>query len=73
MDKVSVTKAEYKKLQKQSKAYQKLVGKFFKSVFTDSVPEVVSDFRATGQYSEDFLNDLENGLIKSKSNIVLCQ
>jgi hypothetical protein len=65
MAKVTITKEEYKKLQQQSKAYQKLATRLFESIIKDPIREVVQDFRDTGLYSKEFLADLEVGLRKS--------
>lgn len=62
---VVVSRNEYQKLRKQAKAFQKLAGRIFESVITDSVEVVVEDFRKTKLYSEAFLSDLEEGLKKS--------
>ena len=65
MNKVAVSTTEYKKLQRHSRAYQKLVGRLFESVLRDPVADVVADFRKTTLYSEAFLRDLETGLRRS--------
>jgi hypothetical protein len=62
---VVISKDEYQKLRKQAKAFQKLAGRIFESVITDSVEAVVEDFRKTKLYSDSFLADLEEGLRKS--------
>ncbi len=64
-DTIVISKKEYQKLQKQAKAFQKLTGRLFETVLTDSVETVVDDFRKTNLYSEGFLSDLESGLRKS--------
>lgn len=64
-DTMTISKREYKRLQAQAKAYQKLAGQIFQSVLTGSVSAVVEDFRNTNLYTEDFLTDLNNGLEKS--------
>lgn len=65
MDKITISKEEYKKLKKQSEAYKKLAGHLFETVIKDPIKDVVADFRGTGLYTNDFLSDLENGLRKS--------
>jgi hypothetical protein len=65
MAKVTIPKEEYKKLQKQSRAYRKLAARLFELLIKDPVREVVKDFRDTGLYSKEFLVDLESGLRKS--------
>ncbi|MBI3503138.1 MAG: hypothetical protein HY063_15230 [Bacteroidetes bacterium] len=62
---VVISRDEYQKLRKQAKAFQKLAGRIFESVITDSAEAVVEDFRKTKLYSEAFLSDLEAGLKKS--------
>ena len=57
---VVISKSEYRRLQSQAKAYQKLAGQLFKSVITGSpVDAVVDDFRKTGIYTDAFLKDPE--------------
>jgi hypothetical protein len=62
---VSLPKTEYEKLQRQAFAYQALTQRLFEAVIKDPVADVVSDFRTTKLYTEEFLQDLENGLRKS--------
>jgi len=62
---IVISRDEYQNLRKQAKAFQKLAGRIFESVITDSVEVVVQDFRKTKLYSEAFLADLEEGLKKS--------
>ena len=64
-DTMIISKHEYKRLQAQAKAYQKLAGQIFQSALSGSVESVVEDFRNTHLYTEDFLTDLKNGLEKS--------
>ncbi len=65
METITISKKEYKKLLSQSKAYEKLAKDFFESVVKDPVDEVVSDFKKTNLYTNEFLEDLESGLRKS--------
>jgi hypothetical protein len=65
MDTITIPKAEYKKLQQQAKAYQKLTGQLFKSIIRDPIQDVIQDFRKTDLYTDEFLKDLEGGLRKS--------
>lgn len=62
---MTITKNEYRKLQSQAKAYQKLMRQLFESALSGSVDAVVQDFRNTNLYSEAFLKVLEAGLQKS--------
>ncbi|MBK5286528.1 MAG: hypothetical protein JJE25_14105 [Bacteroidia bacterium] len=64
-DTMTISKAEYRKLQRQAKAYQKLMSQMFESALSGSVDAVVEDFRNTDLYSEAFLKDLKEGLQKS--------
>lgn len=65
MANITVPKTEYKRLERESKAYRKFAERFFEFVLDDSKSDVVQDFRETDLYSEDFLKDLEKGLEKS--------
>lgn len=65
METVTISKKEYKKLRSQAKAYEKLAKGFFENIVKDPIDEVVKDFRKTGQYSDEFLDDLGSGLRKS--------
>lgn len=64
-DSVTVPKEEYLNLKQQARAYQAFAAKVFEISMDDPVSEVVDDFRATGLYSEAFLDDLGDGLKKS--------
>lgn len=59
------TKIKQDKLERQAKAYRKIAARFFESVLEDSPEDVVKDFKETGLYTDDFLNDMEAGLKKS--------
>lgn len=65
METITITKKEYRKLRSQAKAYEKLAKGFFENVVKDPIDEVVSDFKKTGIYSDEFLDDLGSGLRKS--------
>ena len=65
METVTISKSEYKKLISRAKAYEKLAEKFFADAINDPVEDIVSDFRKTDLYTEEFLGDLEEGLKKS--------
>ena len=69
MDKIVIAKTEYRQLRKEATAYRKLAQNIHGLLLRDSVGEVVSDFRKTEMYSEDFLSDVEQGL--RKSSIIL--
>ncbi|MEA3463902.1 MAG: hypothetical protein U9R14_02405 [Patescibacteria group bacterium] len=62
---ITLPKTEYQRLKLQSKAYQKIMGKFFELAVKEPLWQIVDDFRKTNIYTEDFLKDLENGLKKS--------
>ena len=65
MNKITISKEEYKKLKNQSDAYKKLTSHLFQAIVKDPVQDVVSDFSRTGLYTKEFLTDVENGLRKS--------
>jgi hypothetical protein len=65
METVTISKKEYMKLRSQAKAYEKLAKGFFENIVKDPINEVVKDFKKTGLYSEEFLDDLGSGLRKS--------
>jgi len=65
MDKVIITKTEYRQMKRQAEAYKKLLAEFFDSLTYDPIGQVVQDFRKTDLYTEEFLKDLESGLRKS--------
>lgn len=65
MNKITITKQEYLKLEKQANAYRKLVSRLFESVIKDPIQEVVDDFRRTNLYTNEFLKDLDKGLRQS--------
>lgn len=66
MAKVTIPKTEFDKLERQAKAYRTVASAFFESVLREeSIDDVVADFRQTGLYEEEFLKDLEQGLMKS--------
>ena len=62
---VTIPKKEYVRLKRKASAYQKIVGSFFQSVVRDPIEDVVTDFRKTAIYTDEFLKDLGNGLRKS--------
>ncbi len=62
MEKVTITKKEHNKLLAKAKAYEKLAGIFFENVVKDPIDDIMLDFRKTGKYSNDLLQDLEKGL-----------
>ncbi len=65
METITIPKKEYKKLVSKANAYDKLAKDFFESVVEDSVEKVASDFTKTDLYTQDFINDLKEGLNKS--------
>ncbi|MFZ1320648.1 MAG: hypothetical protein WAT71_03750 [Ignavibacteria bacterium] len=65
METITISKSEYKKLVAKSKAYEKLAKSVFEDAIKDPVNEIVSDFKQTNLYTDEFLSDLEDGLNKS--------
>ncbi len=65
MNKVIITKTEYRQLKRQAEAYQKILAEFFDSITREPIDLVIQDFRKTDLYTEEFLKDLESGLRKS--------
>lgn len=65
MTQITLSKAEYERLKRQSAAYRKFAVKLFELIVKDPIEEVVEDFRRTNLYNEDFLKDLDSGLRKS--------
>lgn len=65
MSNVTLSKAEYRKLKQQADAYKKITKRIFESVIRAPLEEVIEDFRQTDLYTDDFLEDLEDGLSKS--------
>lgn len=65
MNTIILPRQEYETLRKKARAYEELAGLFFKKTRVDSMDDVVSDFRKTGLYSEEFLFDLKTGLEQS--------
>jgi len=65
MNKITISKNEYAKLQRQAEGYRKLAGRVFEFMIKDSPKEVVEDFRKTNLYTEGFLKDLGEGLQQS--------
>jgi predicted transcriptional regulator len=65
MSNVTLSKAEYRKLKQQADAYKKITKRIFESVIRAPLEEVIEDFRQTELYTDDFLEDLEEGLSKS--------
>lgn len=62
---ITVQQDEYEQLKRQAAAYKQLVARFFESVTEGSVEEIIQDFRKSGEYTDEFLTDLEAGLKKS--------
>lgn len=65
MASITIEKTEYDRLERELKTYRKFAERFFESVLEGSVSDVVQDFKDANVYSEDFLEDLEDGLKKS--------
>ncbi|MDQ3022027.1 MAG: hypothetical protein M3R36_15865 [Bacteroidota bacterium] len=65
MDTVTISKSEYKKLLSKAEAYKKLAESIFENAINDPVNEIVSDFKKTNLYTDEFISDLKAGLEKS--------
>lgn len=65
METITIPIREYRRLLSAEKAYKKIAGQIYKTAIDTNVNEVVSDFRKTKLYTEEFLTDLEEGLKKS--------
>lgn len=65
MNTIILPRLEYETLRKKANAYEELAWLFFKKTRVDVMDDVVSDFRKTGLYSEEFLFDLKTGLEQS--------
>ena len=50
MPNVTISKAEYRKLKQQAKAYKKLTKRFFEFIIQAPVEEVVEDFRKSSYF-----------------------
>lgn len=65
MSRITISKTEYSKLKKESKAYRAVAARLFELLIKDPVKNIVEDFRKSGLYSKEFITDLEHGLRKS--------
>ena len=65
MQKIAIPKTEYHRLRRQADAYKKIAGDLSELLLRDSVSELADDFRKTGLYTEEFVDDLERGLRRS--------
>jgi predicted transcriptional regulator len=64
MSRITISKTEYSKLRKESKAYQDLMVGLFEQIIKNPIENIVDDFRASNIYSKKFITDLESGLRK---------
>ena len=62
---ITLPKSEYLRLKNQAQAYRTLASTVFAMPLEDSIEGVVADFNSTGLYTNEFLEDLEDGLHKS--------
>lgn len=62
---ITLPKREYSRLKQQAKAYRDIIARMFEMPLRDTINEVVSDFRSSNLYTDEFLIDLEDGLRKS--------
>ncbi|MEK7098982.1 MAG: hypothetical protein AAB916_00505 [Patescibacteria group bacterium] len=65
MDTIVIPKTEYRRLRREADAYKKMAGDLNALILHDSVSEAVDDFKKTGLYTDEFINDLETGLRRS--------
>ena len=65
METVRIPKKEYNRLKKIESVYSRISETLYENLLEDSVDDIVSDFRETNLYADEFLYDLENGLKKS--------
>ncbi|MFH1192252.1 MAG: hypothetical protein V1655_02135 [bacterium] len=65
MDKITISKVRYAQLKKQADAYKKFVSQFYTLAIKDPINEVINDLKKTNLYSDEFINDIEDGLRKS--------
>jgi len=62
---ITLSRPEYLRLKQQAEAYRTMTAKMFELPLRDTVSEVVSDFKSSDLYTDEFLIDLEDGLRKS--------
>ena len=55
-------KNKYQIIVRQANAYRRIVSNFASQIIETPIKNVVSNFYATGKYSQEFLKDLEDGL-----------
>lgn len=65
MNRITISKTEYSKLKKESKAYRNVATRLLELLIKDPIKNIVEDFRASKLYSKEFISDLESGLRKS--------
>ena len=65
METITISKSEYKKLLSKAEAYKRLAESIYENAITDPIDEIVSDFKKTNLYTDDFISDLKAGLEKS--------
>ena len=71
METITIPISEYELLKSQAQIYRLIASDFFKTIGDDNLKNLISEFKDTNLYTDDFLLDLENGLTKSsyfKSN-----
>lgn len=71
MSTVTIPKTQYKKLRERAKAYDSIVAAAREELLSPppvrEVKSIMSAFRTTGKYSEQFLKSVERGLRESPS------
>lgn len=69
MNRITISKTEYSKLKKESKAYRNVAARLFELIIKDPIKNIIEDFRASNLYSREFIADLESGLRKSSYSV----
>ena len=65
---ITLEKKEYIALKKDAESYRKIMSNMFEKAISSPASEIVKDFKLTAKYSDEFIRDLENGLLKSSLN-----
>lgn len=65
METITIPKEEYIQLKKIADAYKQIASNVFQNINQDSIDDIIKDFKDTDLYSDEFIDDLKNGLEKS--------
>ena len=65
METITIPKEEYIQLKRIADAYKQIAGNVFQNINQDSIDDIINDFKDTDLYSEEFIDDLKNGLENS--------